>query len=324
MDLRQLRYFVAIVEEGSLSSAAKRLEVAQPSLSQHVVKLEDELGTPLLLRSPRGVVATAAGKLLAEHAREILDAVGSAREAVRRLGTEPRGLVTLGLPSAAANVLSVPLVETVRLEMPEVRLRVAEAMSGYIQEWLDAGEIDLGILYDTSAASHLQVRPLLVEALYLVTAPDAWPVAADPSGLVAEPVLLAEVARLPLVLPSPQHGLRQRLDRIAREQGVELEVQVEMDALPQIKALVARAGDYTILPHGAVSEEVRRGELAIVPIGPPPIRRPVYLVRNPARLLTRASLEVERLLVEVQGELIRRGAWRAERLEAERLETEQP
>ena len=146
MDIKQLRYFVAIAEEGSLSAAAGRIGIAQPSLSQHVKNLEQQLGIDLLARSPRGVALTQSGVLLLSHARRILAAVEQASEDVRASGLDPRGEVSFGLPSSVSMVLSVPLAETVRLELPEVRLRAIEAMSGFIQGWLEEGSIDLGIL----------------------------------------------------------------------------------------------------------------------------------------------------------------------------------
>ncbi len=91
VDIRQLRYFIAIAEEGSLSAAAQRLNVAQPSLSQHVLTLEGELGVTLIERTPRGVTLTQSGEILLSHAREMTMALERAVNAVRQSGTEPQG-----------------------------------------------------------------------------------------------------------------------------------------------------------------------------------------------------------------------------------------
>jgi LysR family transcriptional regulator, nitrogen assimilation regulatory protein len=116
MDVRQLRYFGAIAELGSVSAAANRLGVAQPSLSQHVKHLEEELGVTLLVRSPRGVILTDAGQILLAHAKSILDAVDVAVADLRNQSSELKGAVTFAIPSSASNVLSVPLCETVQHE----------------------------------------------------------------------------------------------------------------------------------------------------------------------------------------------------------------
>jgi LysR family nitrogen assimilation transcriptional regulator len=307
MDIRQLRYFVAIAEEGSLSAAAQRVNVAQPSLSQHVIALESELDVKLLERSPRGVTLTGPGEVLLSHARQIIAAMRIAKEAVRQSGSEPQGDVAFGLPSSIASVLSVPLAETIRLELPKVRLRAIDAMSGFIKTWLEAQSVDLGILYDINTVGHLKHRLLMSEELHFFSAPDAWPFN-TPAG---SPVPLAELARVELVLPSPHHGLRIMIDRAIKSHGVVLNIPTEMDGLGQIKTLVARGSGYTILAPAAAIDFVERGELIMAQITEPRLVRPVYLVRNPAKPVTRASQEVERISLEVIHDLVARGIWQA-------------
>lgn len=308
VDVKQLRYFIAIAEEGSLSAAAQRVNVAQPSLSQHVLSLERNLGVNLLERSPRGVSLTQPGEILLSHAREIVSALDNAVEAVRRSGSEPTGEVSFGLPSSVSMVLSVPLAETVRLELPKVRLRAIEAMSGFIQTWLEDQSIDLGILYDISSVRHLNHRPLMTEDLFFFSAPDSWPFEKRPGSAVR----LTELAPVELVLPSKHHGLRTMIDRFTRSQGVQLTVATEMDALSQIKTMVARGSGYTILAPAAAIDFVERGELIMAPIIEPRMTRPVYLVRNPAKPVTAASRELERITIEVIRDLVDRGIWRAD------------
>jgi LysR family nitrogen assimilation transcriptional regulator len=307
MDIRQLKYFVAIAEEGSLSAAAQRVNVAQPSLSQHVIALEGELRVKLLERSPRGVILTAPGEVLLNHAREIIGAMEYAKEAVRQAGSEPQGDVAFGLPSSIASVLSVPLAETIRLELPKVRLRVIDAMSGFIKSWLEERSIDLGMLYDINAVGHLKHRLLMSEELHFFSAPDAWPF----DSAAGSPVRLADLAGVELVLPSQHHGLRIMIDRFSKAQGVVLDIATEMDGLGQIKTLVARGSGYTILAPAAAIDFVDRGALIMAQIVEPRLVRPVYMVRNPAKLVTRASREVERISLEVIHDLIARGIWQA-------------
>ncbi|MCA8881649.1 MAG: LysR family transcriptional regulator [Rhodobacteraceae bacterium] len=305
MDIKQLRYFIAIAEEGSLSAAAQRVNVAQPSLSQHVLSLENELGVKLLERSTRGVALTQSGRILLSHAAEITRALDAAVEAVRQSGAEPVGDVTFGLPSSVSMVLSVPLAETVRIELPKVRLRAIEAMSGFIQTWLEDQSIDMGFLYDVSSVRHLSHRQLMTEELCFFSAPDAWPFQ-DPPGSA---VRLADLAPLDLVLPSRHHGLRTMIDRYTRSRAIRLTIATEMDALSQIKTMVSRGSGYTILAPAAAIDFVERGELLMAPIVEPRMVRPVYFVRNPAKPTTRASQELERITVEVVQDLVRRGIW---------------
>ena len=312
MDIRQIRYFVAIAEEGSLSAAAQRVNVAQPSLSQHIIAAEKELGVKLFERSPRGVTLTQSGEILLSHAREILQALDTAMAAVRSSGNEPQGEVTFGLPSSIAMVLSVPLAETVRLELPKVKLRVVDAMSGFIKTWLEDQSIDMGMLYDLGSVRHLSHQQLMTEELNFFSAPDSWPFDSEPGS----PVPLSEIAEEELVLPSPHHGLRVMIDRFARAQGVTLNVATEMDGLGQIKTLVARGSGYTILAPAAAIDFVERGDLIMAPIIEPQMVRPVYMVRNPSKPMTLACQEVQRITMEVIRDLKERGLWKSVETEA--------
>ena len=308
IDIKQLKYFIAIVEEGSLSAAAARIGIAQPSLSQHVKGLEERLGVELLIRSPKGVTLTDAGQTLLSHAHDILAAVERAKEEVRLSGAEPYGRVAFGLPSSVSMVLSVPLAETTRLELPHVNLRAVEAMSGFIRDWLQDGSIDLGILYDISMVRHFHARHLMTEDLYFFSAPDAWPFKTPPE----EPVARSDIAPYELVLPSGNHGLRALIDRFAKASGIRLNVVVEMDSLAQIRTLVARGSAYTLLAPASAHDSVEKGELVGAPVVDPVIRRSVYLVRNPEKVVTRASREVERITVKVIDDLVSRGIWKAD------------
>ena len=302
MDIKQLKYFIAIAEEGSLSAASMRLRVAQPSLSQHVIKVERELGVTLIERSPRGIVLTESGHTLLRHAREICSSMDLCREKVRQSAGTPQGPVAFGLPSSVSMVLSVPLAETVLVELPKVRLRAIEAMSGFIRAWLEDQTIDLGFLYDNSDNRNFSVRQLMSEHLHFFAAPDNWPLRGEPGA----PVALGEIQALDLILPSQHHGLRQTLERYADAAGGSFNVVIEMDALSQIKELVVRGSGYTILAPAAAHDRVRQGELVSSPIVEPVLSRPVCLVRNLAKPFTEACRAVERITLDVVEDLVRR------------------
>lgn len=305
MDIKQLKYFIAIAEEGSLSAASSRLHVAQPSLSQHVIKVEEELGVRLIERSPRGIVLTESGQILLKHARDITASMEVCRQSVRQSGGIPQGPVTIGIPGSVSMVLSVPLAETVRVELPTVKLRAIEAMSGYIKSWLEDQSIDLGFLYEVDDLKHCSVQKLVSEDLHFFSAPDDWPLETQPGT----PVELSRIQSLELILPSQHHGLRQTIDRFARQAGCVMNVVIEMDALTQIKELVVRGSGYTILTPAAAHDRVKRGELVQSLIVEPVIPRAVYLVRNQSRPMTQACRAVERITIAVVNDLIRRKIW---------------
>ncbi|MEM9224015.1 MAG: LysR substrate-binding domain-containing protein [Pseudomonadota bacterium] len=306
MDIKQMRYFVAIAEQGSLAAAANSIGIAQPSLSQQVKNLEERIGTDLLVRSSRGVTMTEAGATFLEHARSILSAVERAEEEVRIAASEPTGTVVFGFPSSVSMVLSVPLAETIRHDYPSIKLRAVDAMSGFIKGWLEDGKVDLAILYEMNAIRNVESRLLLNEDLYFYSAHDNWPLDTPPG----EPTSLKNLSDVEMVLPSQNHGLRILIDRFCKSFGVSLRIEVEMDSLTQIKTLVSRGSTHTILAPAAAYDFESSGQLLSAPIIDPVIRRPVVMIRRPGPVVTRASLEVEGLTVRVVEELVRRNIWK--------------
>nr|WP_248311515.1 LysR family transcriptional regulator [Bosea sp. ASV33] len=306
VDLRQIRYFVTVAETGSISAAAARLALSQPSLSEMLARLEDALMVQLLIRGNRGIQLTDAGRLFANRGQAIIESVDQALTDVAQLGGEAKGSVVIGFPPSIALLLSVPLAETVRQELPDVKLRIAESMSGYVLNWVEEEHIDIGIVYQGLNCAHLDVKPLLKEELFLVTAPDNWAASPPSDGPLLAPVEFASLAQIPLVLPSRLHGLRELIERYAKAQNVQLDVALEIDALRHIVSIVSRASAHTILSHAAVMEEVVRGELKLVPIANPKMQRTAYVVRKPGREVSAASLAVEKLLGTILSELIQR------------------
>ncbi|OSP54239.1 LysR family transcriptional regulator [Pseudoruegeria sp. SK021] len=305
MDIRQLRYFLAIADAPSISAAAHIIGVAQPSLSQHVQRMEEELGVKLMDRSPRGTLLTQEGHVLVEHARRICDSLDRCVSDMRELGSVVQGRVSFGMPPSCSMVMSVPMAETVRLEFPDVRLRAIEAMSGYLKTWIEDGTVDIGFLYDLTDAGHLRATHVMDEELYFYSAPDAWPLDTPPGT----PVPLADLQALDMILPS--NGLRATIEQFCSAHGVQLNVVVEMDAMTQIKELVARGSGYTIFAPVAAQDYVSRGELLRARIIAPTMMRPVYLVTNPARVMNRACRAVEQVTLDVARELVQRGIWEA-------------
>jgi LysR family nitrogen assimilation transcriptional regulator len=288
VNLKHLRYFVEIIEQGSLMRAAETLFVAQPSLSQHIRNLEQELGVKLFDRSVKGMVPTEAGQELLQHARVILAHVDSAEEAVRARSAEPQGSVVLGLPPSVSAILTVPFVVEMQRVLPNVSLRIAEGYSGYVLNWLQAGQVDLGVLYGIQRAPGIVARELFQEQLYLICPPGF---AGDRTS-----VPFHDLGAVGLVLPGRHHGLRDTLERFARDHDVPLDVKVEVDAFTQMKALVAHDVGCTVLPYGAVKDEVARGELGAMRIVEPTVERTMYLAQASGRPATRAQRATEELL----------------------------
>lgn len=169
MNLRRLKYFVKIVDIGSLTQAAEVLHIAQPALSQQVATLEGELEQKLLIRTKRGVTPTEAGKILYTHARTILRQCEQAHLAVHNVGQTLSGQVAIGLaPGTAASAITMPLLQTVRNELPEVNVYLQECSGSVLNDKLLGGQLDMAVLYERSPVAGVVSQPLLKEDLYLV------------------------------------------------------------------------------------------------------------------------------------------------------------
>ncbi|WP_322867543.1 LysR family transcriptional regulator [Aquicoccus sp. G2-2] len=308
MDIRQLRYFVAIVEHGSFSRAAEAVHVAQPALSLHVRNMEAELDTKLLFRNPKGVVPTEAGEILLRNARIILDQLTVTEEEVRGHENDPSGVVRLGLPGTISEILSVPLIMAARSRYPKVELRIAEAMSGFVLEWLSESRIDLAVIYRNVNENGLASVELLEEDLVFF---------APSQGLNDKGILpaadatpeLAEVAHLPLIVPAKTHGLRMLIDNHANATGVALNVAIEVDSYANIKELVSAGLGCSILPLNAISREVAAGRLTSWRTRDTPLRRSAFMAYPVARPMTNAVTAIRNLAEDVLRDLARNGSW---------------
>ncbi len=306
LKLKQLSYFLTLAEYGSISAAANALNMAQPSLSENIAKLERQLDVQLAMRGSRGIQMTEAGMMLVERGRAILESVDSLVQDLRVLSGDPKGPVSIGFPPSLSILLSVPLLETIQYEHPDIRLHIAEAMSGDILEWLANDRIDVGCVYEISDSSPYSFQPILTEELFLVAARDNWDDKFDENGVAKKAIHAAELEKLPLVLTSPTHGARRLQEKFARAGGFNLNVVAAIDALPHIVEMVSRASAYSILSHGAVIKEVADGTLGLIRIADPVMRRTAYMVRKRSRPVSNASSVVEKTMFDIINELVER------------------
>lgn len=310
MDLRQLRTFMAVAEQGSLSKAADQLRVAQPALGRQVKQLEDELGIALFTRHGRGMVPTPAGRILIERAAAILRLVDETRAEVSAERDAVKGHVSLGLPPTVGEVLAAPLVERFLKQYPCVTVRIVPAFSGYLIDMLQRGELDLAITYETGGAYQIKAEPLILETLFLV----------GPKGSklsLRRPVPFAALASKPLVLPGPRQGLRSLIEVTAQRAGVTLAVSVEAESLQTLKDLVRRGLGHTVLPVASVHAELRDRTLCAAPIADPVLARKLTLSRSLVRPTSNAVRCFADTLKSQMAAMVRDGIWRGELLRDE-------
>jgi len=307
MDLRQLRYFTAIVEQGSFSKAALKLRVAQPALSQHLRHMEDELGVALLHRGTRGVQPTEAGERLLAKARIILAEFAELRDSVRGEAAAPAGEVRIGLPGTVSEQFGVPLIEAAQERFPDVRIRIAEAMSGFVLDWLRKGEVDLAVIYSTSDPKGLGIHHVLTEELCLFGVPALTALNSEPGTAVT----LTEAAGLDLILPGPGHGLRDQIDEAAAGINATVHAAVEIESYAQIKRLAERGLGYGILPRMAVRAQEKAGIFRTWPIEEPSLYRKVYLAYSTERPMTAAARAIGQLSWDILRGLVADESWTA-------------
>ncbi|MFO6421503.1 LysR substrate-binding domain-containing protein [Hylemonella sp. W303a] len=298
MDMRQLQYFVRVVESGSFSAAAASLHMTQPSLSRQVALLEADVRQRLLTRTGRGVMPTEAGQALLAHARQILEIATRAREELRELNASPSGRVVIGLPPRVALQLSAELVARFRERLPRAVLSISEGLSLHLREWLVAGRLDLALLFDPAPSPQLSYHTLLQEPLLLV---------APPGTTLPARVALSALPTYPVVLPSAPNSIRSLVETLLLPRGITLQVLAEVGAVQTVLALVERGVGCTLLPESALhlGSGVR---LPRAPIGPPGVRNKLVLATPRAGPNTRLLKETRALLLELDHRAMLSGA----------------
>ncbi len=247
MELRQLRYFVRVLELGSISRAALDLELVQSALSQQISRLESELSTRLLQRTSKGVVATEAGMSFFREAQLTLRHADQAVRAAQL--SRLTGAVSVGLAPTTAAVLALPLMRAMRERYPDVRLHMVEGMSGHLTSMLNSRQLDLTILFDTQAARRWSVLPLVEEKLFLIQAKSGNKEAAKP----ALSTRMADLKDKPLILPTGTHGLRSALDAAFVRAKFKPHLAAEIDSLAMTMAAVEAGLGSTVQPWAALA-----------------------------------------------------------------------
>lgn len=257
MDMRALRYFIAVAQAESVTQAALQLHIAQPALSRHLGRLEAELGVTLLLRHRRGVTLTEAGRLLLEEGAALLQRQADLPERVNRAVGVATGGLAIGLPAGLGSLLLPGALARFTAECPQVRVHVVEGLSGQLTEMMLAGRLDLAVMNNATHSSTVEVEPFLASRMAFISAAGV----ASPSSMS-----LAQVAREKLILASGSHTLRQTIDAAFAARRLAVQPKLEVDSLTLLKALVRSGLGGTLLNPYVVAEEVANGQLRATPL----------------------------------------------------------
>src|SRR6266581_6029867 len=281
MEIHQLRYFVAVADEGNFSRAAAKVRVAQPSLSQQIRKLEAEIGQPLFDRLPRSVVLTEAGRCFLDYARQILASIGDACRCVDELNDAVTGKLAVGaIPTIAPYVLP-ELVRKFHKDYPEVTLELVEDVTDGITRRVEAGELDVALASTCQQSPSLRRESLGHEPL-LALVPEGNPLAKKTL------VELDDLKSQRFLLLHEMHCLSQQVHHLLEARRLRPEIALAGSQLGTIANMVAAGIGVSIVPQLMVNHQAIPGCVSL-PFAPPVPERELNLLYNPLRFQSKAA-----------------------------------
>jgi LysR family nitrogen assimilation transcriptional regulator len=295
MDLKQLKYFVWVADLGSFSRASESLSIAQSALSRHVADLEVELKQRLFNRTGRGVTLNEAGKRLYAHGRGILEQASRAKQDLLQRSDVPMGRVVVGLPFSVARIFAARFVQSFAQSFPQATLSVVEASSEHVLEWLAAGRIDIGLVFNSAEVRGIKAKLLLEDVLCLITARKG-----RQSPKTSTVIHVRDLPKLPIIIPASPHTLRTFVDAHLRRFGLALDVKIEVDSVSTIIDLVRLKMGDAILPGTTLTAyPAERGLIAhrITPRLPFRLEMVTYESR-PRTIAVRRSAELIETLIK--------------------------
>ena len=295
MELRHLRYFLAIAEFSNYRAAAEKLLVSQPTLSQQMKDLEKELGAKLFERTGRGVRLTQAGKLFVEYAHRSLNILEEGQAAILEFDTVLRGNLRLGVLQTVGTYLIPEVVVQYTNQFPNIDLKVFELSAREIEKGLIEGGLDIGISFEPRGRNEILTEPLFDEKLMLFVSKE-HPLSRRKT------VRCAEISKHRLCLLSQQYNTRQMIDAAFAEAGVQLDIAVELNTVASCAAVALAGGPATILPEIAVRN---RQPGACIQVERPAIKRTICLLNRKTQSPIRAQTKfAETVVAAVKGKRV--------------------
>ncbi|GAA0483087.1 transcriptional regulator CynR [Streptomyces sp. NPDC046215] len=275
LELRHLRYLLAVAEHGNFTRAAEDLRVSQPTLSQQVKQLERTVGAQLLDRTGRTVRLTDAGETYAHYARRALRDLAAAERAVLDVADLSRGHLRLALTPTFTAYLVGPLTAELHTRHPGITLTVQEMTQDRIEAGLLADELDLGIAFQGPHLPGITATALFTETLSLVTGTERP--GARPAGARAQALPVRSAADRHLALLSEDFATRGHIDAYFAAHRVRPHIAVEANSVQALTEIVRRTPLATVLPDAVTHDHPH---LEPVPLEPPLPARTVTLLRR--------------------------------------------
>lgn len=269
LSLRQLHYLVAIIDAGSMTRAAERLNVTPTSLSLQMKNLEELVGTRLLLRHSRGVSATEKGTIVYEHAEEILSRVSDLEHLIFDDGIATARTLRLGAVPAVTRMLGIEAIAEASQKLKGATLLLSEAWSYELLEKLSAQTLDFVIAYDLEPYDDIEVVTFFDDDFLFVCHPDF-----HRAGDVIE---LAEILESDLVFYGQQSVSWRAVRQAAAARNLPFSGYREVQSIDVWRGLLCRGMGTSVAPFAAIREEVLRGDLAVHRLADSPIRRRIAM-----------------------------------------------
>jgi DNA-binding transcriptional LysR family regulator len=284
MDLRRLEIFAKVAELGSFSRAAEALFLTQPTISEHVRALEDELGVQLLDRLGRGATPTRAGQLLLGYARRMLALSREANQALERFQGRMSGELVVGGSTIPGEYVLPALIGQFKAKYPDISISLLIGSTRQVSDWLDDGRVEVGVVGARPSSRTLESRELMADELVVVV-PSTHPWA------TRRTTTLADLQKEPMVVRERGSGSREAVEHALHEAGVslaQLRLAGEMGSTQAVKQAVRAGLGIALISKRAVEDECRAGLLACVKVKDLRVARAFHLVTHRDR--TRSPL----------------------------------
>ena len=272
MNDRQLRYAIAVWRERSFSRAAEKLGVSQPSLSEQVRLLEDELGFSLFDRSSRGVEASINGRTFLQNADDVVMGMSALKDLARELRGSPGSTIRIGICSGIANTMVPQIAQVLKAFSASIRLDLVTTTTRRIHRFVELQRLDIGLFLEGDPKSlphELKVTRLSETDLVLLASPG------HPIAAAARPVDLAAISEHPLIANETRVGYGRLVMAMFAAQGLSPTIMADCDNLESLKMMVKSGAGLAIAPQISAEREIAAGELLALPLRP---RRRVALL----------------------------------------------
>jgi LysR family transcriptional regulator, nitrogen assimilation regulatory protein len=309
MNSDDLSFFSLVVDSGSISAAALTGGCDASTISRRITQLEKSVGTRLFNRSGRGVSLTPQGQDLLNYARQVASLIDSAKAAMSITNRKGPARIRIAAQPTIAKVMFGALFHAIRERFPSSQIHLTEGSASKVLAELQAGNIDVAVLYKPEHPGSMVYEPLLFEKLYLLTPTD--------SDVTAEQVRVNGLAGVPLILPSTHHGLRVLVQAMAVRRGYAPNVVLQNDGSIALRLdLVAKGCGCTVLPLAAAEADIAAGRLLGFPLEEDGSERCVVLVLGKTDMAPGDVWVLNGFIRDIATHLVKTEAWHGARLAA--------